>query len=375
MFFQPKKAQLTLKGILFLLSALRRCQIHMPIYTQTPKTTHGAPSSPLLDARGRVLRDVRISLTDHCNLRCTYCMPKDRSGYSFLPSRDLLSFEEIGRLVTALVTLGLRKVKLTGGEPLLRRNLSDLVGQLRASHPDLEINLITNGVLLPAVAIPLRAAGLTRLTVSLDGLRPQGLQAMSGRGNVAARALDGIEAALNAGFAPLKINMVVIRGVNDDEVEAMAARFRGPHTILRFIEYMDVGTLNRWQRADVVPSAEILSRLRRQSDLLPVDPAHRGETARRYRYADGSGEIGFISSVTEPFCGDCNRLRVTADGTVHTCLFSSAGPSLRPYLAQGDGDRLLAMLSTLWRQRRDQYSVERSQVPARHKLEMFSMGG
>jgi cyclic pyranopterin phosphate synthase len=332
-------------------------------------------TEPVVDTRGRALRDVRISLTDHCNLRCTYCMPKDRSGLSFLPNTQLLSFGEIGRMVAALSTLGLRKVKLTGGEPLLRPNLPDLVGQLRAVHPDLEINLITNGVLLPAQAPALRAAGLTRLTISLDGLRPQHLNAMSGRGEVAVRALDGIEAALNAGFAPLKINMVVIRGLNDDEVEGMAARFRGPRTILRFIEYMDVGTLNRWRRADVVPSAEILSRLSKQADLLPVDPAHRGETARRYRYADGSGEIGFISSVTEPFCGDCNRLRVTADGTVHTCLFSSAGPNLRPFLAEGHGERLRAVLSSLWQKRRDQYSVERSRVPARHKLEMFSMGG
>jgi GTP 3',8-cyclase len=330
---------------------------------------------PLIDARGRALRDVRISLTDHCNLRCTYCMPKDRGELSFLPTHQFLSFDEIGRLVAALSELGLRKVKLTGGEPLLRQHVPDLVCNLRAAHPDLEINLITNGVLLPAVAAALRAAGLTRLAVSLDGLRPQRLHTMSGRGDLAARALDGIDAALAAGFAPLKINMVVIRGLNDDEVEAMAARFRGPHTILRFIEYMDVGTLNRWRRADVVPSAEILLRLRQQATLLPMDPSHRGETAKRYRYADGSGEIGFISSVTEPFCGDCNRLRVTADGTVHTCLFSSAGPNLRPYLDEGDGQRLRELLSSLWQQRRDQYSVERSRMPARHKLEMFSMGG
>jgi cyclic pyranopterin phosphate synthase len=330
---------------------------------------------PLFDARGRALRDVRISLTDHCNLRCTYCMPKDQVGLSFLPNHQLLSFEEIGRLVAALSRLGLRKVKLTGGEPLLRPHVPDLVRNLRASHPDLEINLITNGVLLPAVAADLRAAGLTRLTISLDGLRPQRLHAMSGRGDVAARALEGIEAALAAGFAPLKINMVVIRGLNDGEVEDMAARFRGPHTILRFIEYMDVGTVNRWRRVDVVPSAEILSRLRQQADLSPVAPTQRGETAARYRYADGSGEIGLISSVTEPFCGNCNRLRVTADGGVHTCLFSSAGPNLRPYLGAGDGERLLGLLSSLWQQRRDQYSVERSRAPARHKLEMFSMGG
>jgi cyclic pyranopterin phosphate synthase len=332
-------------------------------------------TAPLLDARGRALRDVRISLTDHCNLRCTYCMPKDRGELSFLPKHQFLSFEEIGRVVAALSTLGLRKVKLTGGEPLLRPHLADLVGNLRAAHPELEINLITNGVLLPAVAADLRAAGLTRITISLDGLRAQRLHAMSGRGDLAARALAGIDAALAAGFAPLKINMVVIRGLNDDEVVGMAARFRGPHTILRFIEYMDVGTLNRWRRADVVPSAEILSRLRQQADLVPVDSTYRGETAKRYRYADGSGEIGFISSVTEPFCGDCNRLRVTADGAVHTCLFSSAGPNLRPFLGEGDGERLRAILSCLWRERRDQYSVERSRVPARRKLEMFSMGG
>jgi len=329
----------------------------------------------MVDGRGRPLRDVRISLTDHCNLRCTYCMPKDRGALSFLPASEILSFEEIVRLVSALSALGLRKVKLTGGEPLLRPRLPELVGALRASHPDLEINLTTNGVLLPPVASTLRAAGLTRITISLDGLRPQGLQAMSGRGDLAVHALDGIEAALVAGFTPLKINMVVIRGLNDGDVEDMAARFRTPNTILRFIEFMDVGTLNRWRQSDVVPSAEILSRLRQRADLLPVDPAHPGETAKRYRYADGSGEIGFISSVTEPFCGDCNRLRVTANGTAHTCLFSAAGPNLRPYLGEGDGARLVAVLSSLWRERRDQYSVERSHAPARRKLEMFSMGG
>jgi len=329
----------------------------------------------MLDGRGRPLRDVRISLTDHCNLRCTYCMPKDRGGLSFFPSLEVLSFDEIVRLVAALSALGLRKVKLTGGEPLLRPQLPELVSLLRGSHRDLEINLTTNGILLPPVASALRAAGLTRITISLDGLRPQSLQAMSGRGDLATRALDGIEAALVAGFTPLKINMVVMRGLNDGDVEDMAARFRSPNTILRFIEFMDVGTLNRWRPTDVVPSAEILSRLRQRADLLPVDPSHPGETAKRYRYADGSGEIGFISSVTEPFCGDCNRLRVTATGTAHTCLFSPAGPNLRPYLGQGDGERLVEVLTSLWRERRDQYSVERSHAPARRKLEMFSMGG
>jgi cyclic pyranopterin phosphate synthase len=342
----------------------------------------GQAAIPLLDRRSRPLRDIRISLTDHCNLRCTYCMPAQvfGPGYAFLPTQALLTFDEIASLVRVLAELGVRKVKLTGGEPLGRPHLPRLVALLRQAAPNVEINLITNGVLLAPLAAPLRDAGLDRLTISLDSLKPERFATISGRAPQLDKVLAGIEAGRAAGFRPIKINMVVIRGVNDDEVADMARRFRSTDTTLRFIEYMDVGTLNHWEPGQVVPAKEILERLRTFAELLPVAPAYRGETARRYRYADGSGEIGFIASVSQPFCGDCSRLRLSADGKLYTCLFSKDGLDIKPLVRAGDREALRTTLVGLWQSRRDQYSVERAATPAQDKptqdkIEMYYIGG
>ena len=343
---------------------------------QQPPTP--APASALLDARDRPLRDIRISLTDHCNLRCTYCMPKETfgPGYAFLPADKLLTFEEIATLVQILAGLGVRKVKLTGGEPLVRPFLPRLIQMLHAAAPDIEVNLITNGILLAPLAERLRESGVDRLTVSLDTLLPERFATISGRGRQLDQVLAGIEAARRAGFRPMKINMVVIRGVNDDEVETMANYFRHPDTIVRFIEYMDVGTRNGWRRTDVVPAADILARLRKVAVLEPIDPAYRGETAKRYRYLDGSGEIGFIASITQPFCGDCSRLRLSADGRLYTCLFSKDGFAVKELLrSSSDASVVRQALVDLWKGRRDQYSIERADSPARKKIEMFYIGG
>lgn len=347
--------------------------------TPSPATMSSAPPEPqaVRDLRDRPLRDLRISLTDHCNLRCTYCMPAHAfgPGHSFLPSHALLGFDEITALVRILAELGVRKVKLTGGEPLSRPSLPRLVSLLRQGAPDVEINLITNGILLEPMASQLWAAGLHRLTVSLDSLRPERFAAITGRPDQLARVLAGLAAARSVGFRPVKINMVVIRGVNDDEVVEMARFFRRPDTILRFIEYMDVGTLNQWRREQVVPAAEILHRLRQVADLEPVASAYRGETASRYRYADGSGELGFIASVSQPFCGDCSRLRLSADGKLFTCLFSNDGFDIKGVLRARGSAAARRALRELWSQRADQYSVERAGTGTRKKIEMFYIGG
>ena len=349
-------------------------------------------ASTILDARKRPLRDLRLSLTDHCNLRCTYCMPQEAFGphHAFLPTDRLLDFEEIAFLVQNLAALGVRKVKLTGGEPLTRPFVPRLVRMLREAAAKVEVNLITNGILLAPLAGQLKEAGLDRMTVSLDTLLPERFAAMTGRGRQLDKVLAGIEESRRAGFRPVKINMVVIRGVNDDEIETMAATFRRPDTILRFIEYMDVGTLNGWRRGDVVPAAEILARLQATAALEPVDRTYRGETARRYRYCDGSGEIGLIASVSQPFCGDCSRLRLSADGKLYTCLFAKHGLDIKSVLRGEDGpQRIPEVLASLWKGRRDQYSVERAvgpasdrdtpagdkETPADGKIEMFYIGG
>jgi GTP 3',8-cyclase len=334
------------------------------------------------DRRGRPLTDLRVSVTDRCSLRCPFCMPAERD-YDFLPRGELLSYEEIGRLVALFARLGVRKVRLTGGEPLLRRDLGRLVGLL-APIPGVEdLALTTNGLLLARHAADLRAAGLQRVTVSLHSLRPQTFAAMTGGRGELATVLAGIDAAVAAGLAPVKINAVVVRGVNDDEVVALARRFRGPDTVLRFIEYMDVGTVNGWQPGAVVSADEILARVGRELPLVPAGRLSRHDVAARFRYLDGGGELGAIASVSRPFCGDCSRARLSADGVLFPCLFAVGGLDLKSPLRAGDSDDdLLARIAAFWEQRTDRYSEERAErlaagqpVPPLPRVEMYRIGG
>jgi cyclic pyranopterin phosphate synthase len=339
-----------------------------------------SPELPLVrDQRGRPLHDLRISVTDRCNFRCPYCMPAEIYGerYEFLPKREILSFEEIERLARAFVRLGARKLRLTGGEPLLRHELWRLVERLAALPGEPDLALTTNGYLLAEQAQALAGAGLRRVTVSLDSLDPEVFSRMNGMGFPVARVLEGIEAAERAGLRPIKLNCVVQRGVNDHGLVELAARFRGTGAILRFIEFMDVGTLNHWNRGDVLSAREIRDRIHAAFPLEPLASGYRGEVARRYRYADGRGEIGIISSVTQPFCGDCTRARLSADGHLFTCLFAATGVDLKTPLRSGLSDAALdALLADLWRARADRYSEERAeQSPPREKIEMFRIGG
>ena len=333
----------------------------------------------LLDTRARPLHDLRISVTDRCNLRCTYCMPKERFGekYVFLPREELLRFEEIARVATAAARLGARKLRITGGEPLLRRDLPALIALLRGTPGIEDIALTTNGLLLPELAASLRAAGLNRLTISLDSLDDTIFQRMNGLGTPVARVLEGIAAAEAAGFGALKINAVIQRGLNDGGALALAEHFRGTPHIVRFIEYMDVGTLNHWERAEVLPSHELLARIAARYPLRPAQPNYQGEVAERYVYENGQGEIGFISSVTQPFCGGCTRLRLSADGSLYTCLFASEGHDLRALLRSGATDTgIEQFISTLWRARDDRYSELRAATPRPgEKVEMYHVGG
>jgi cyclic pyranopterin phosphate synthase len=332
----------------------------------------------LRDRLGRPLRDLRISVTDRCNFRCVYCMPKEVFGrdYVFLPRRELLSFEELERLARILAAHGVRKVRLTGGEPLLRRDLEVLVGKL-ARIPGLDLTLTTNGSLLAPKAQALAHAGLRRVTVSLDSLDDDVFRAMNDVDFPVTRVLAGIEAAQAAGLGPVKVNAVVKRGVNEDGVVAMASAFRGTGVILRFIEYMDVGATNGWRLADVVPAAEIVDAIDGEFPLEPVEAAYRGEVARRYRYRDGAGEIGVIASVTQPFCRDCTRARLSADGKLYTCLFATRGHDLRARLRSGASDETLAAeLAALWSGRTDRYSELRTEnTPRLSKVEMSYIGG
>jgi cyclic pyranopterin phosphate synthase len=333
----------------------------------------------LSDTLGRPLRDLRISVTDRCNLRCTYCMPKERFGekYVFLPREALLTFEEIVRVARAAAGLGARKLRITGGEPLLRRDLANLVAMLRQIEGIEDIALTTNGLLLPQFAEALREAGLDRVTVSLDSLNDAVFQQMNGLGEPVSRVLEGIAAAEAAGFGPLKINVVVQRGVNDHTLDGLVEHFRGTGHVLRFIEYMDVGTLNHWERAEVLPSAELAAQIGARHPLVPVAQQHASDTATRQRFADGQGEIGLISSVTQPFCGNCTRLRLSADGTLYTCLFATEGTDLRDALRSGTTDAALQdHLATIWRAREDRYSEIRAESSApREKVEMYHVGG
>ncbi len=333
---------------------------------------------PVLDTLRRPLRDLRVSVTDRCNFRCTYCMPKEVFGreFAFLPPRQLLSFEEITRLSQIAVGLGVEKIRLTGGEPLLRRDIEKLVGQLSQIDGLRDLTLTTNGSLLVRKASALKDAGLNRVTVSLDSLDDAVFQAMNDVSFPVGRVLDGIAAASEVGLGPIKINMVVKRGVNEDSVVPMARYFHKTPCILRFIEFMDVGATNGWQLADVVPASEIIRRISAEMPLEPIAPAYPGEVARRYRYASG-GEIGVITSVTQPFCGGCTRARVSAEGRLYTCLFADDGYDFRELLRGGASDAEIAdALRGVWAGRTDRYSEIRTEETARRpKVEMSHIGG
>ena len=332
----------------------------------------------------RPLRDLRISVTDRCNLRCTYCMPREVFGkdFVFLQRAELLSFEEITRLARLFVGLGVRKIRLSGGEPLLRHRVERLIELLARIEDDrgrpVEIALTTNGTLLAAKARSLKDAGLTRLTVSLDALSPEVFRQMSDSGVAVGRVLDGIAAAQAVGLAPVKVNTVVKRGVNEGEILPLVRHFRHSGVILRFIEFMDVGTTNGWRLDDVVTAQEILERIDREHPLRPVDPNYVGEVAKRWAFADGGGEIGVIASVTQAFCHECSRLRLSTDGRLYTCLFATEGYDLRSPLRGGEGDSQLAeRIVALWSRRGDRYSQLRHAATALpvKKIEMSYIGG
>lgn len=347
----------------------------------------GTPVAPLVDTRGRPLHDLRISVTDRCNFRCVYCMPKEIFGrdYVFLPKDDLLSFEEISRLARISAAHGVRKVRLTGGEPLLRTGLEELVAMLsEVKTPDgasLDIALTTNGSALAFKAQSLKDAGLKRVTVSLDSLDDATFQAMNDIRFPVAKVLHGIDVAQQVGLGPVKINMVVKKGQNDQDILAMAQHFRGTPFVLRFIEFMDVGSTNGWKVGEVVPSAEVISRIHAEHPLEPIAPTHPGETANRWRYVDGGGEIGVISSVTQAFCHSCSRARVSVEGRLFTCLFATTGHDLRALMRGGcTDDELAAAMAQIWRQRTDRYSELRGAATARlrrpgERIEMSYIGG
>jgi cyclic pyranopterin phosphate synthase len=330
------------------------------------------------DTRGRPLRDLRVSVTDRCNFRCSYCMPREVFGadFKFLKRAQILSFEEIDRIVTIMWELGVRKVRLTGGEPLLRADLHLLVEKL-ASHEGMDVALTTNGALLEEQAGLLAQAGLGRVTVSLDSLDEVTFQRMNDAEFPVTRVLSGIEAAKQAGLSPVKINVVVVRGVNDHAIVDMARHFQGSGHVVRFIEYMDVGNTNGWHLEQVVTGAEILERLGSEMTLEPLEPEYRGEVAKRWRHVEGGGEIGIITSVSQPFCGDCTRARLSADGNLHTCLFSSRGFDLRVPLRDGSSDDALRnLLVGLWSARDDRYSEVRSAATEDlPRVEMSYIGG
>ncbi|MBT8213752.1 MAG: GTP 3',8-cyclase MoaA [Acidimicrobiia bacterium] len=328
------------------------------------------------DTLGRALGDLRISVTDRCNFRCSYCMPKGVFGrdYQFMPRNELLTFEEIARVAGAFAELGVNKVRLTGGEPLLRRNLDDLVAMLAAL--DVEIAMTTNASLLNRHAQRLADAGLARVTVSLDSVDEDTFRAMNDVDFPLASVVEGIDAAGEAGL-PVKLNTVVKRGVNDDGILAMAERFRGTGHIVRFIEYMDVGHTNGWRMDDVVPAGDIVSAIGARYPLEPVEANYTGEVARRWRYVDGAGEIGVIASVTQPFCGDCTRTRLSAEGRMYTCLFATDGTDLRSILrSDADDETLRGTIARVWTERTDRYSELRTGNTQRlPKIEMSYIGG
>jgi cyclic pyranopterin phosphate synthase len=329
------------------------------------------------DTLGRRVRDLRISVTDRCNFRCVYCMPKEVFGrdYRFLPRRELLTFEEIERVARTFVELGVQKLRITGGEPLLRRDLELLIERLAGIEDGLDVTLTTNASLLAQKAQALADAGLSRITVSLDSLDDEVFRAMNDVDFPVARVLAGIDAAAAAGL-PVKVNVVVKRGLNEGSALDIARRFRGTGHTVRFIEFMDVGATNGWRTEDVVPAAEIVARIGAEFPLEPVAPAYRGEVAERYRYLDGAGEIGVIASVTQPFCGDCTRARISADGRLYTCLFAVRGHDLRAILRSDTPDRVEEVIRAVWTRRADRYSeIRTAETSSLRRIEMSYIGG
>jgi cyclic pyranopterin phosphate synthase len=335
-------------------------------------------ASEVMDTLGRPIRDLRISVTDRCNFRCVYCMPKEVFGrdYQFLERAELLTFEEIERVARIFIYLGVRKIRLTGGEPLVRRGIERLIAML-ANIDGVDLALTTNGSTLATRARMLKEAGLRRVTVSLDSLDDDVFRVMNDVDFPVARVLTGIEAAAAAGLGPIKINMVLKRGMNDHSILPMARFFHGTDHIVRFIEYMDVGTSNGWRLDDIVPARQVVATIDAEMPLEPVDPNYRGEVANRYRYKDGGGEIGIIASVTQPFCANCTRARISAEGKLYTCLFAAKGHDLRALVRGGASDDEVAdAIASLWRVRDDRYSEIRSSETAElEKIEMSYIGG
>jgi GTP 3',8-cyclase len=339
----------------------------------------GAAAGLVVDTRGRGLRDLRISVTDRCNFRCTYCMPKEVFGadYQFMPHAELLTFEEIVRLAKIFRGHGIEKIRLTGGEPLLRKGLETLVEMLATELPGVDLTLTTNGSALKGKAQALKAAGLTRVTVSLDSVDDATFKAMNDVDFPVAKVLEAIAAAGEAGLGPVKVNMVVKRGVNDEQIVDMARHFKGSGNIVRFIEFMDVGATNGWKMDSVVPSADVVRAINDVFPCEPVNPNYFGEVAKRWRYKDGSGEFGVISSVTEAFCGSCTRARLSSDGAIYTCLFATRGHDLKSMLRGGrSDDEIDAVIAGIWQRREDRYSEIRTAETSRpRKVEMSFIGG
>ncbi len=335
---------------------------------------------PVLDQFSRPIRDLRVSITDRCNFRCVYCMPKEffGSNHAFLHRKELLTFEEIERAIQAFVALGVKKIRLTGGEPMIRRNLPELIALISKVPGVQDLSMTTNASLLSvAAARSLREAGLQRITISLDAVDNEVFNAINDVKFSVQRVLEGIENAQTAGMSPIKVNMVVARGMNENEILPMVEQFRNTDVILRFIEFMDVGNTNDWQMDKVISAKEILSMIHEKYPLHPASPTYRGEVAKRWQYRDGKGEIGVITSVTQPFCGTCNRARLTAEGKIFTCLFATTGFDLREHIRNGaDVDQLTQIIRELWAGRADRYSELRSKVPAvTRKVEMSYVGG
>ena len=337
--------------------------------------------SPIRDHLGRPLKDLRISVMDRCNFRCIYCMPEEKfhSGFNFLKSSERLSFDEILRVTKLFTDLGVSKIRITGGEPLLRVNLTELIGDLSTLKKIEDIALTTNGVLLKKYSEELKACGLNRITVSLDSIDPEQFRKMSGgRGNLET-VLEGIDAALSVGFKKLKINAVIKRGTNDDQVIEMIDYFKDQSVIIRFIEYMDVGNLNQWKLNETVGSDEIIKKLSERWQLDPLDKNYEGETAQRYQISGSETEIGLISSVTKPFCGSCTRARLSSDGKLYNCLFASEGKDIRSWVRDGKSDEYIKNeLASIWKERRDRYSELRYSDEIDNtdeKVEMYYIGG